>query len=303
LAAVFWWVVIAFNMCLELFLAKVVDLTVPRWKWLRFGIYNAIVWGLAFICMVIPASAGYIKFVSGATYCFVTSEQDNRWILSFWFIPVGLALFLGVLFFIIAIVRVSILLIALKKLTTLIVLHLRIFIFIFLFLFLFTVIFAYNIQVAANQTDINNGYSDYYQCLIYAGPDCSLDDSVSNYHLVMLKGFAISSLGVFIFLIFFFSWDTFKFYYMMARTFCKGIYHRDISEVMMAGKMVWSSRSTPSVSGSSLTVTTTVDGDAMDEIQREQEEEEDEDSSSNSPGMSTNEEDVDSDAGSEDQHK
>jgi len=52
---------------LQLFLPKVIDLTVPKWKWLRFGIYNAIVWGLAFLCMVIPASAGYIKFVSGAT--------------------------------------------------------------------------------------------------------------------------------------------------------------------------------------------------------------------------------------------
>jgi len=56
-----------FFVCLQLFLVKVVDLAVPRWKWLRFGIYNAIVWGLAFLCMVIPASAGYINFAPGGT--------------------------------------------------------------------------------------------------------------------------------------------------------------------------------------------------------------------------------------------
>jgi len=38
-----------------------------KWKWLRFGIYNFIAWGLAFVLMVIPASAGEIKFASAAT--------------------------------------------------------------------------------------------------------------------------------------------------------------------------------------------------------------------------------------------
>jgi len=255
---------------------------VAKWKWLRFGIYNAIVWGLAFICMVIPASAGYIKFVEGATYCFVTSEEDNRWSLSFWFIPVGLALFFGIMFFIIAIMRVTILLVTLKKLTTLIILYLRLCIFILLFLFLFIVIFAYNIQVAANQSTINTGYSVYYQCLIYAG-NCSLDDSVSNYNLVMLKGFAISSLGVFLFIIFFFSWDSLKFYYGVIKMVVLGIYHRNPSEVVLAGKMMWSSRTTPSVSsGTSLTVTSAT---AMDDVLREQEE----DTTSNSHEQPTSE--------------
>jgi len=182
----------------------------------------------------------------------------------------------GVIFFVVAIVRVSILLVALKKLTTLIFLYLRLFVFIFLFLFLFTVIFAYNIQVAANQSSINDGYSLYFQCLIYAEPNCSLDDSVSNYNLVMLKGFAISSLGLFIFLIFFFSWDACKFYFGVLKVVALGVYHRDLSEIRTAGRMMWSSRTTPSVTGgSSLTVSTQsgVEGEAMDQIRREQEEE------------------------------
>jgi len=181
----------------------------------------------------------------------------------------------GVIFFVVAIVRVSILLVALKKLTTLIFLYLRLFVFIFLFLFLFTVIFAYNIQVAANQSSINDGYSLYFQCLIYAEPNCSLDDSVSNYNLVMLKGFAISSLGLFIFLIFFFSWDACKFYYGVLKMVTLGVYHRDLSEIRTAGRMMWSSRNTPSVTGgSSLTDSTQsgAEGGAMDQIRREQEE-------------------------------
>ena len=39
----------------------------PRWKWTRFGIYNVIGWGVPFLLMVIPASAGRIKFLPAAT--------------------------------------------------------------------------------------------------------------------------------------------------------------------------------------------------------------------------------------------
>ena len=55
-----------------------------------------------------------------------------------------------------------------------------------------------------------------------------------------------------------------------------GVYHRDLSEIRTAGRMMWSSRNTPSVTGgSSLTVSTQsgVEGEAMDQIRREQEEE------------------------------
>jgi len=78
LAAVFWWAIIAFNMCLEvrtfpffaillltflqLYFGKLLSLEQTKWKWIRFGIYNNVVWGVAFILMVIPAAAGKIKF-------------------------------------------------------------------------------------------------------------------------------------------------------------------------------------------------------------------------------------------------
>jgi len=264
---------------LELFLVKVVDLGAPRWKWLRFGIFNAIVWGLAFLLMVIPASAGYIKFSSGATYCFVTTEQNNRWILSFWFIPVGLALLFGVVLFLIAIVRVSILLVMIRKVKALLVLYLRLFIFIFMYLWLFTVIFAYNIQIAVNENDITDGYSSYYACLIYAEPDCSLSDNVSNYNLVMLKGFAISSLGTFIFLIFFFSWDSFKFYYELAKAIATSIANKNLTGFRHVGTMMWSTKNTPSsLAASSLSTIADVlneDGTQDDDVEMDEEEEED----------------------------
>jgi len=38
-----------------------------KWKWIRFGIYCGIGWGLPFLLMVIPAAAGRIKFVPAGT--------------------------------------------------------------------------------------------------------------------------------------------------------------------------------------------------------------------------------------------
>ncbi len=90
LAAVFWWVLIAFNMCLEvssnhslpllpalalgshfsrrqIFFGELLSLEKAKWKWLRFGIYNVVAWGAAFVLMVIPAAAGEIKFAPAAT--------------------------------------------------------------------------------------------------------------------------------------------------------------------------------------------------------------------------------------------
>jgi len=81
LAAVFWWVIIAFNMTLEviscqlfcdlqlfqLYLGQLVPLQRGIWKWVRFGIYALIGWGIPFILMVIPAAAGRIKFVASGT--------------------------------------------------------------------------------------------------------------------------------------------------------------------------------------------------------------------------------------------
>jgi len=96
----------------------------------------------------------------------------------------------------------------------LIALNVRLLLFILLYLTLFVFIVAYNIQVADNQSAINQGYNDYYTCLIFGKSGCSLSDSVSNYNLVMLKAFAISALGTLLFPLFI-SWDIIRFWYRL----------------------------------------------------------------------------------------
>lgn len=96
----------------------------------------------------------------------------------------------------------------------LIALNVRLLLFILLYLTLFVFIAAYNIQVADNQSSINQGYNDYYTCLIFGKSGCSLSDSVSNYNLVMLKAFAISALGTLLFPLFI-SWDIIRFWYRL----------------------------------------------------------------------------------------
>jgi len=50
-----------------LYLGELLNLDKKKWIWLRFGIYNLVGWGLAFLLMVIPASAGEIKFAPAGT--------------------------------------------------------------------------------------------------------------------------------------------------------------------------------------------------------------------------------------------
>jgi len=216
LAAVFWWGLIAFNMALELYFNKLLSLEKKVWQWTRFGIYNVIGWGLPFFLMVIPASAARIKFVPGASYCFISPEDNNAWSLTFWFLPVGIAMLTGVVLFIAALIRITIMIFTISKYKSLILLYLRLFVFIFLYLFLFTVIFAYNIHQARDSDHISQGFSDYFKCLIVA-TDCSLDESVSNYNLIMLRGWAISALGTLLFFTFL-SIESFMFWYRLLKS-------------------------------------------------------------------------------------
>jgi len=140
--------------------------------------------------------------------------------------------------FITAIIRVSIILITIKKFMKLVALYLRLFIFIFLYLVLIVFITAYNIQVANNQGEINQGYADYYNCLLVEGQGCSLGDSISNYNLVMLKAWALSSLGVLLFIIFFFSWDGMRFWGLLIRSCATALYYRRAQDVTAVLHMV-----------------------------------------------------------------
>jgi len=235
LSAVFWWAIVAFNMCLELFFRKFADqLESGYWKWGRICIYHVLGWGIPFLFMVITAAADRIKFASGATYCFVSPEEDKRYELAFWFIPVGLSLLLGFILFVLAIIRLIIGSFQVSKAKLFIFIYYRLLLFVFLYLFLFTFIFSYNLQVAANASDIQAGFNWYYLCLISPVllleptiPECVIPDSVSNYNLIMLKAFAISALGFFVFVTFL-SWEILYFWYDVAKHIVLMLVKRDL---------------------------------------------------------------------------
>jgi len=149
----------------------------------------------------------------------VSGEDNYAWSLTFWFIPVGVSMLLGVILFVLALIRITIIFITLRKVKKMIWLYLRLTIFILLYLILFVFIFAYNINFAANSSNINSAYEAYYECLLYGEPNCSLSDSITGYNLVMLKGFAISSLGVLLFCLFVISWDVIRFWGDLFRSF------------------------------------------------------------------------------------
>jgi len=206
-------------------------------------------------------------------------DDNNAWSLIFWFIPVGVSLLLGVSLFILALVRITILLVTIRKVKKLVLLYFRLFVFILVYLILIVFITAYYIQYARDEGSINDGYAQYYQCLSYGEPNCSLDDSVTNYNLVMLKSFAISSLGILLFFVFI-SWDVLQFWWDIMRSLYFMIKTRKMSyATVLFYKLAYSS-TTRSLSGklsgsSEMTVTNTAEG--LDEEEMEEHHSSDED--------------------------
>jgi len=145
---------------------------------------------------------------------------------------------MGGALFLLALGRITHLFVTLRKFKKLLVLYLRLFLFIFLYLILIVFIFAFTIQYASNETSIEDMYAQYYTCLIEAGGDtCSLDSSLTNYNLVMLKGFAISSLEFLLFLLFI-SWDVSRFWFLLARSLVFAVIRRSPEEVFSVARMV-----------------------------------------------------------------
>ena len=82
LVCTFWWAIIAFNMCFEvrilstpnysntlyqIFIGSWLQIKEGWWKWARIAVYNLVGWGIPFLLMVIPASAGKLGFEPGST--------------------------------------------------------------------------------------------------------------------------------------------------------------------------------------------------------------------------------------------
>jgi len=201
----------------------------------------------------------------------VSNQDGNAWSLTFWFIPVGIAMLLGAGLFIAVLVRLTIMAITIRKIKSLAFLYLRLCIFVLLYLTLIVFIMAYNIQNAVNQSSIQNGYEEYYTCLTYGLGNCSLDDSVTNYNLVMLKGFAVSSLGILL-SITFISLDVLKFWYELAVQLYlllkkpdSGNLRKFLAKLASSGSTQWGTTSLESVGSSGLQVDPKGGGQSEDE--------------------------------------
>jgi len=259
LAATFWWGLIALNIFMEVCFMNLLKLDSAWGKWARIIFYHVVGWGVPFVLMVIPASADRIKFAPGGTYCFVSAEDNQAYQLTFWFLPVGITLLLGFTFFTVAIIRITVMMFVLRKLDQM-WRYIRLLVFIFLYLFLFCFIFSYHIQLEVDRTTITDGYADYFHCLISPNPDsCHLSADVSNYSLVMLKGFAISVLGFLLFLVFI-SWEILRFWYLAISALVLLAVHRNTAQAMI----VWNLFSSEGAVKSSISATDDVlstDGD------------------------------------------
>jgi len=274
MSSIFWWAIIAFNMALEVYIRPFTDKIDKRCStWSRIVAYHVVGWFIPFVMMVVVSSSGRMAFEASGTYCFISPEDDKVWQIVFWFVPCGIALLVGCTSFIAFMVRVVVESIRLKKFLTYFLMYIRVIVFMMIFLTGSVIIFSYSIQITNDYADIQSGIKDYYACLI-RGQTCSLSESVSNYNLIMLKGFAMSCFGVFMFIIFL-SLHTFRFWYDIMRSLSLSLYHRKPYHARKALMGILSDRST-ATSDHTMTLTTdnTMTAKSDDNDMEEEDEEE-----------------------------
>ena len=215
----------------------------------------------------------------------MTSADNDAWSLTFFFIPVGICLVVGLFFFGVSLTRLVFLAIRLRKIKEVIIPYVRMLLFVFNFFLVFALFCAYIINNAANAGTITNGYEAYYLCLSGSTPtptsDCQLDGDVSNYPLVMLKGFAISCLGLLLFFTFL-SWRLFYHWFKLFKAIFLVFQKRDKSTVMGFLYLVGSESKHPSSStlagASSLTMSPEPQDASLSTGQEEDDEENKEES-------------------------
>ncbi|KAL6053744.1 hypothetical protein QOT17_017826 [Balamuthia mandrillaris] len=199
-----WWCIISVNMFITLF-AQSKYLPSAKNRQIAFHLIG---WGVPFILALVPLAANKISFPPGGTFCFVSPEDDNLWMILFWFVPVGLLLLIGFLSFIAAIIRVVFLFSTISSdRQRIIATYARVLVFLFTFLLVYSFIFSYSVRVGLDQEDIEREWARYLACFTFFSgiKSCSLSEEASNYPLAMLRGFGMAVLGFLLFLNFFFS--------------------------------------------------------------------------------------------------
>ncbi|KAL6067344.1 hypothetical protein QOT17_008969 [Balamuthia mandrillaris] len=197
LSSTMWWGIIAFNMFLSVYFGKKLP-TTKTWTVGLQVVLHVCGWAVPCFLMLVPAAAGQISFYPGATFC--SLDSADVYFLVFWAIPVGIILLVGTLLFLVSLVRLMQFARQLKELKKTCKTYFRVILFILIYLSLITFIFAYSLRVVTAKDTIEDGYSDYYRCLILDRSDsCSLSEEVHNYGLAVLRSFAYSSLGLLLF--------------------------------------------------------------------------------------------------------
>jgi len=280
-------------MCLEIYFGNWMG--DKRWKWPRVVLYNLIGWGIPFLFMLIPTAAEKNGFEPAGTFCFITSEDDYAWILTFFYIPVGLCLIIGSSLFVLSLVKLTVVAFRVRKFKEALVPYIRLLLFVFSYFLVLTLFSAYTINNSANSDKISSGYASYYQCLsgttFTPASQCELDSDVSNYPLVMLRGFALSILGTLLFFIFFWSPQLLVHWYRIGKAIWKFVVTRDRGTALGVFTVVGlqSSSSLTSLSGgSAMTMTSNADmiEEEEEEDREEEKEEEDADATSSSDSNS-----------------
>ncbi|KAL6073915.1 hypothetical protein QOT17_004606 [Balamuthia mandrillaris] len=221
LSTTMWWAVISFNMCITVYFGK----KLPTSKGWKIGLqvtYHVVAWILPALLSLVPAAADKIAFGPGDTFCFVSPEDNRAYFITFWALPVAIALLVGLVLFLASIVRILVLAFKLGEGKKACMTYYRLGLFILIFMVVYAFIFAYTLEVATNLDTIEEGYSEYFRCLTLLKPGCSLSEDVNNYYLAALKGFAYAVLGFLLFLNFCLSEPIGKMWWKLATSLAHG---------------------------------------------------------------------------------
>ncbi|KAL6060326.1 hypothetical protein QOT17_013623 [Balamuthia mandrillaris] len=197
LSSTMWWGIVAFNMFLSVYFGNKLP-TTKTWTVGLQVVLHICGWAVPVLLLLIPAAAGAISFSPGGTFC--SLGPANAYFLTFWAIPVGIILLVGTSLFMASLVRLLQFARKLKELKKTCGTYFRVILFILIYLVLITFIFSYSLRVVSARDTIEDGYSDYYECLIKRENNCTLSESVHNYPLVVLRSIGYSSLGLMLFL-------------------------------------------------------------------------------------------------------
>ncbi|KAL6073732.1 hypothetical protein QOT17_004727 [Balamuthia mandrillaris] len=212
-----WWCILTVNMAICLFATKIY-----RTKKKIFQVvYHCVGWGFPTLLSIIPVAASKISLQPGGTFCFVSPEDSNIWMIFMWYVPVGLLMLIAVIVYVSCVIKIIIMFARFHggERTTLIVTYLRLLLFIFTFLVVYTFIFAYAVNVGTSQSTIEEEWATYLNCFVVMnGKNCELDDEASNYSLAMLRGFGFASLGFLLFLNFIVSKELSLFWWNLVRS-------------------------------------------------------------------------------------